>query len=419
MSSSTRVALVTGASKGVGFAIVRELCRQFQGDVVLTAPDEAQGRAAVQQLQAEGLSPRFHQLDIDDRQSIRAVRDFLSKEYGGLDVLVNNAGVAFKTADTTPFHIQAEVTMKTNFFGTRDVCTELLPLIKPQGRVVNVSSSVSVSSLKKCSPELQQKFRSETITEEELVGLMNKFVEDTKNGAHRKEGWPDTAYGVTKIGVTVLSRIHARKLSEQRGGDKILLNACCPGWLDITDLQSIRTLCDFLHKEYRGLNVLVNNTAIAFKSRVVNMSSGWGFKALESCSPELQQKLRSETITEEELVGLMNKFVEDTKNGVHRKEGWPDNNTYGVVKTGITALSRIQARKLSEQRGGDKILLNACCPGWVRTDMGGSKAPKSLEEGIETPVYLALLPSDAEGPHGQFVHEKKVAKWQFMPEFYP
>ncbi|KAM9697300.1 carbonyl reductase [NADPH] 1-like [Dama dama] len=248
--SSTRVALVTGANKGLGFAITRDLCRRFPGDVVLTARDEARGLAAVQQLQAEGLSPRFHQLDVTDLQSIRAVRDFLSKEYGGLDVLVNNAG-------------------------------------------------------------------------------------------------------------------------------------------------------------------------IAFQCRVVNMSSGWGFKALESCSPELQQKLRSETITEEELVGLMNKFVEDTKNGVQRKEGWPDDNIYGVTKIGITALSRIQARKLSEQRGGDKILLNACCPGWVRTDMGGPKAYKSLEEGIETPMYLALLPSDAEGPHGQFVHEKKVAKWQFMPQFYP
>uniref|UniRef100_A0A452F8Q9 Uncharacterized protein n=1 Tax=Capra hircus TaxID=9925 RepID=A0A452F8Q9_CAPHI len=211
-----------------------------------------------------GLSPRFHQLDITDLQSIRALSDFLHKEFGDLNVLVNNAAIAFKIGDPIPIAIQAEVTMKTNILGTRDVCTELLPLIKSRGRVVN-------------------------------------------------------------------------------------------------------------------------------------MSSGWGFKALESCNPELQQKLRCETITEEELVGLMNKFVEDTKNGVHRKEGWPDNNIYGVAKLGITALSRIQARKLSEQRGGDKILLNACCPGWVRTDMGGSKAPKSLEEGIETLVYLALLPSDAEG----------------------
>uniref|UniRef100_A0ABI8AGE4 Carbonyl reductase 1 n=1 Tax=Felis catus TaxID=9685 RepID=A0ABI8AGE4_FELCA len=134
MSSHTRVALVTGANKGIGFAIVRDLCRQFSGDVVLTARDEARGQAAVQRLQAEGLSPRFHLLDIDDLQSIRAMRDFLRKEYGGLDVLVNNAGIAFKTNDPTPFHIQAEVTMKTNFFGTRDVCTELLPLMKPQGR---------------------------------------------------------------------------------------------------------------------------------------------------------------------------------------------------------------------------------------------------------------------------------------------
>ncbi|XP_035959878.2 carbonyl reductase [NADPH] 1 isoform X1 [Halichoerus grypus] len=241
MSSATRVALVTGANKGIGFAIARDLCRQFSGDAVLTARDEARGRAAVQQLQAEGLSPRFHLLDINDLQSIRAVRDFLRKEYGGLDVLVNNAGIAFKS------------------------------------RVVNVSSVVSLRALKKCSPELQQKFRSEAITEEELVGLMNKFVEDTKKGVHRKEGWPDTAYGVTKIGVTVLSRIHARNLSEQRRSDKILLNACCPGW--------------------------------------------------------------------------------------------------------------------------------------VRTDMAGPKASKSPEEGAETPVYLALLPSDADRPHGEFVMEKKVEQW--------
>ncbi|XP_068401867.1 carbonyl reductase [NADPH] 1-like [Eschrichtius robustus] len=275
MSSSTLVMLVTGADKGIGFAVVRDLCRQFSGDVVLTARDAARGPTAVQPVQAEGLCPLFHQLDID-LQCIRALRDFLHKEYGvlgsrGLDVLVNNAGIAFKIGNPTPFHIQAELTTKTNFLGTQDVCTQLLPLIKPRGRVLNVSSR-------------------------------------------------------------------------------------------------------------------------------------WGFKALENCSPELQQKFRSKTITEEELVGLMNKFVEDTKKGVHGKEGWPE-TAYGVTKIGITVLSRIQARKLSEQRGGDKILLNACCPGWVRTDMAGPRATKSPEEGAETPVYLALLPSDAEGPHGDLVRD--------------
>lgn len=93
MSSHTHVALVTGSNKGIGLAIVRELCRQFSGDVVLTARDVVRGQAAVKQLEAEGLSPRFHQLDINDLQSIRVLRDFLCKEYGGLDVLVNNAAI--------------------------------------------------------------------------------------------------------------------------------------------------------------------------------------------------------------------------------------------------------------------------------------------------------------------------------------
>ena len=128
---------------------------------------------------------------------------------------------------------------------------------------------------------------------------------------------------------------------------------------------------------------------------------------LKPAHPKLQQKLRSETISEEELVGFMNKFVENTKSGVHKKEGWP-NTAYGVTKISVTVLSRIQTKKLSEQRGGDKILLNARCPGWVRTNPAGPKAPKSPEEGAETLVYLALLPSDAEGPHGEFVSEKKV-----------
>lgn len=58
-----------------------------------------------------------------------------------------------------------------------------------------------------------------------------------------------------------------------------------------------------------------------------------------------------------------------------------------------------------------QILLNACCPGWVRTDMAGDKAPKSPDEGAITPVYLALLPPGATEPHGKFVSDKEVQAW--------
>ncbi|KAK2500636.1 hypothetical protein MC885_019311, partial [Smutsia gigantea] len=148
--------------------------------------------------------------------------------------------------------------------------------------------------------------------------------------------------------------------------------------------------------------------------RVVNVSSTLSLIALKRCSPELQQKFTSENITEEELVELMNKFMEHTKNGVHLKESWPPMKfvPYAVSKVGLTVLSRIQARKLSERKTGDKILLNSCCPRWVRTDMGGAEALKSPEGGAETPVYLALLPSNAEGLQGEFVSEKKVVKWE-------
>lgn len=144
--------------------------------------------------------------------------------------------------------------------------------------------------------------------------------------------------------------------------------------------------------------------------RVVNVSSSQGSQALENCSEDLQEKFRCETLTEEDLVDLMKKFVEDTKNEVHEREGWP-NSAYGVSKLGVTVLSRILARRLEEKRKADRILLNACCPGWVKTDLGGAHASRTVEEGAETPVYLALLPPDATEPHGQLVCDKVVQNW--------
>lgn len=95
--SNSKVALVTGANKGIGFAIVRAMCKEYAGDVYLTARDVGRGTAAVDSLKKEGLTPLFHQLDINDPNSVRTARDFFKEKYGGLDVLINNAGIAFKS----------------------------------------------------------------------------------------------------------------------------------------------------------------------------------------------------------------------------------------------------------------------------------------------------------------------------------
>jgi len=84
MAQAAKVAIVTGSNKGIGLAIVRRMCKEFSGDVILTARDESRGRTAVSQLEGEGLLPKFIQLDIDSRDSIAALKESLEKNYGGI-----------------------------------------------------------------------------------------------------------------------------------------------------------------------------------------------------------------------------------------------------------------------------------------------------------------------------------------------
>lgn len=103
MSSTTtrHVALVTGSNKGIGLAIVRSLCKKFDGDVILTSRDEGRGKEAAAQLnKKEGLHPIYYQLDITSADSIERLHKFLKEQYGGLDILINNAGIAYKSSST-------------------------------------------------------------------------------------------------------------------------------------------------------------------------------------------------------------------------------------------------------------------------------------------------------------------------------
>ncbi|KAK1559851.1 hypothetical protein Q3G72_019086 [Acer saccharum] len=165
--AAKRHAVVTGANKGIGF----EICKQLASKgvvVVLTSRDEKRGLEAVEKLRESGLSDYviFHQLDVTDPASIASLAHFIKTQFGKLDILVNNAayiGVVFSDAFVRAFEAvndwpglhsfdwnelatqnfeMAEECLKTNYYGAKRIIEAHIPLLQlsDSPRIVNVSS---------------------------------------------------------------------------------------------------------------------------------------------------------------------------------------------------------------------------------------------------------------------------------------
>jgi len=237
MNEQTRIAVVTGANRGLGLETCRQLAR-LGLRVVLTSRDPAKGTAAAETLREEGLDVQHHTLDVTREDHVQRLAEHIDAEFGHLDVLVNNAGV-FLDRYHPPGNsvLDADLdavrgTLETNLYGALRVSQALIPLMRGEGRVVNVSSGMG-------------------------------------------------------------------QLAE--------MNGCCPG--------------------------------------------------------------------------------------------------YRFSKVGLNALTRILADELRDTR----IKVNSVCPGWVRTDIGGPNADRSVEQGVDTIVWLATLPDD--GRSGGFFRDRRVIPW--------
>jgi NAD(P)-dependent dehydrogenase (short-subunit alcohol dehydrogenase family) len=140
-----RVALITGANKGIGFEAAQTLARA--GNIVLIgARDPERGRKAEALLREEGLRAWFVELDVDREETVRQAAVMIESEFGRLDILVNNAGVADQ-GDGPPSSTNLEAverTLRTNFLGALMVTQAMLPLLRKSedGRIVNVSSGL-------------------------------------------------------------------------------------------------------------------------------------------------------------------------------------------------------------------------------------------------------------------------------------
>jgi NAD(P)-dependent dehydrogenase (short-subunit alcohol dehydrogenase family) len=196
MKDQLPIAVISGASRGLGFETCRQLGRRGYR-VLLTARDHGKGKAAAAALQDEGLKVEFYPLDVTDAQSVQALTGHLEREVGHLDVLVNNAGVfldPMPPEDPSASSIfRADIatvrySMETNAYGPLRLCQALIPLMRGHGRVVNVSSGMGqLSEMNGCCP----------------------------------------GYRFSKASINVLTRILADELRDSR----IKVNSVCPGWV--------------------------------------------------------------------------------------------------------------------------------------------------------------------------------------------
>lgn len=236
--SQARVFVVTGANKGIGYGIVKGLAEKVSGAVIyLTARSPSLGQESLNKVtqelgQKRRSELRYYQLDITNLQSCKGLAEHLKKEHDGFDVLINNAGFAFKHAATESAEEQARVTIDINYHGTRQVCDVLFPLIRSGGRVVNVCSSEGVLG-GRYSDEIIKKLTNQHLTVADIDQFTEDYIQACRDNKRRGKGFPESAYKVSKAAEIALSFIQARELLSRN----ILVNACHPGYVD-TDMTS-------------------------------------------------------------------------------------------------------------------------------------------------------------------------------------
>ena len=197
--SENKIALVTGANKGIGFEIARQLAR-LGITVLMGARDRDRGAAACDRLRSDGLDAHFIPLDVTRATSIEAAIGKIRDDFKRLDILVNNAGIQIDTQsgilklDPTIF----QNTLETNVFGPLLLAQAAVPLMKINGygRIVNVASTLG-SLTEIASPD----------------SPYNEVL--------------SPAYRLSKTllnGITVM-------LAKELRGSNILVNSVCPGWV--------------------------------------------------------------------------------------------------------------------------------------------------------------------------------------------
>jgi len=203
-----KIALITGANKGIGYEVARQLGEQGI-HVLMGARDEGRGKAAVEQLKSQKIEATYLPLDVTDKTSIKSAAAQITKDFGKLTILVNNAGISGGNIAAPPSKTDMAVlrqVYETNVFGVIQVTMAMLPLLRAgdQARIVNVSSSLGSVTL--------------------ALDPHDPFY-----------GINSLQYQSSKAALNAITVEFAKEL----GSDSIKVNAACPGFAD-TDFNGHR-----------------------------------------------------------------------------------------------------------------------------------------------------------------------------------
>ncbi|MEM7712621.1 MAG: SDR family NAD(P)-dependent oxidoreductase [Cyanobacteria bacterium P01_A01_bin.68] len=204
MEANRKIAVITGSHKGLGLAIARKLALIENILVIITSRKESDGQATQQSLKTEGIEVDFHQLDVTDTSSVNRFIKWVSSVHGGVDILINNAGV-------NPSHVLEEAsiltakpetimnTFSTNAIGALRMCQAVIPLMeqKGYGRIVNVSTEMA--SLQQIPQDLYPSSPSYRISKVGLNAVANLLAKEVESANilinNYSPGWMKTDIG--------------------------------------------------------------------------------------------------------------------------------------------------------------------------------------------------------------------------------
>lgn len=183
--------------------------------------------------------------------------------------------------------------------------------------------------------------------------------------------------------------------------------------MDVTKRDMVFSGISEIEKKWGAVDILINNAGIRidYKTTIMDLAQ----ETLEStfltnvmgplflsqaCIPAMKKKNYGRIVNMASSLGSISEIIDPDSPGDE-----VESPAYRLSKTTLNGLTAL----LVKETRGFNILINSVCPGWVRTDLGGTYAPLSIEEGADTPVWLAMLPDN--GPSGGFFRERKEISW--------